>query len=79
MRVGVDQARREDRVGLVNVVRRGILRVDFRARSDVDNAIAQNRDGAVFDHAALRVLGDDVAGAPDEVDGDRCCDGSATQ
>ena len=50
-------------------IRREILRVDFPARSDVDNVIAQNRDRAIFDYTALRVLGDHVAGGPDEVDG----------
>jgi len=46
----------------------GVLRVDLSARPHLDNAIALNRDRAIFDHAALGILGDDVARAPDEVD-----------
>src|SRR6185503_4550154 len=68
MRVSVDQARREDRVRLLYVIGREILALDFRARSDLDDAVTQNGDRTVFDHTALCILGDDIAGAPDKID-----------
>ena len=38
-------------------------------RADADDALAADRHGAVLDDAPLRVLGDDVARAPDPVGG----------
>ena len=68
MGVGVDQAGREDRVGAVEPLLRGVAAVDLGARSHVDDVIAADGDRAVLDHAALRVHGDYVARAPDRVD-----------
>ena len=41
--------------------------LDIGALADAHDAIAANGHGAVFDQAALRVHGDDVAGGPDAV------------
>ena len=67
MRVGIDQARRQDRVGLVDLVPGRILPKELRRGSDLDNAVAPYGDGSVFDHPALRIFGDDVARAPDNI------------
>ena len=67
MGVGVDQPGREDGVGTVQPLPGLEARVDFGLRADGHDAVAADRDGAVLDHAALRVHGDDVAGAPDPI------------
>jgi hypothetical protein len=68
MRVGVDQARRQNCTGLFQLIPGGILPLDLGARPDLENALPLNGDGSIFDHAALRIFGHDVAGAPDQVD-----------
>ena len=69
MRVGVDQAGREDRIGLVNLVPGRVFSCDLGGGTDFDNAVSADGDGSVFDHASLGVFGDDVARGPDDVDG----------
>ena len=67
VRVGVDQAGREDGVGPVEALLGLEARVDLGFGADGHDALAADGDGAVFDDAALRVHGDDVARAPDPV------------
>ena len=61
VRVGVDQAGREDGVGTVEALRGLEARVDFGLGADGHDAVAADGHGAVLDDAVLRVLGDDVA------------------
>ena len=69
VRVGVDQARRQDGVRTVQALLGLEALVDFGLRADAHDAVAANGHGAVLNHAALRVFGDDVASAPDPVGG----------
>ena len=52
------QTGREDGIGPIQALLRGVAAVDFGARADVDNVIARDGDGSVFDHVALRIHGD---------------------
>ena len=63
------------RVGTIEALLRLPRFIDFGARADGDDMIADNGDGSIFDHAALGVHGDDVARAPDPIGGrgvERC-------
>ena len=68
VRVGIDEAGRQDGVGAVDALLRLEARVDGRLGPDSHDALAANGDGAVLDDAVLRVLGDEIAAAPDPID-----------
>src|SRR5688572_24503945 len=74
--MSIDETRREDGVGTIQPLFGSVTGIDFRFSADGEDAVSADYDGAIFDHAALGILGDDVAGAPDPVGGLRGKGGS---
>ena len=69
MRVRVDEAGGENRVGTVETLPGLEAAVNLGFRANGGDALATNGHGAVFDHTALRVHRYDVARAPHRIGG----------